>query len=799
MTAIIFLIAALAFAQPGASVAGVVVDAQGAAVPGAVVRLYARGRAAQLTTTTDAAGAYRFARLAPGDYLLDAEAPGFARAPAGEARVAAGAETKLDLTLQPAGVRSEIVITAAGTPQAVDEVSKAVTVVEQAEIDARDEFYLAEALRTVPGLRVRQLGGPGAQTTIRTRGLRNQDTAVLLDGMRIRDAAAPQGDAVSLIGSLAVTDISRVEVVRGSGSSLYGTNAIGGVVNLVTDEGGGTPRGSVLLEGGSLSLFRGRAQVAGGAAGERIAYSAGLSHFNITRGVDGDDASRNTSFQGRVLFRLAPRATLAARLYAADAFLQLNEGPDIIGALPATGVVAAVPLASAELRRYEAGTPREDLNVGDATFIPSINDPDGSQAARFFAGALTLNGSLGRGASYTVAYQGFTSGRTTRDGPGGVSPFEPFGGNTRANNDGRIDTLEARVDLQLGRANLLTAGYEFEREGFDARSVPTDPRGATSVEVSERSHAVFVQDQWRLFDDRLQFAASFRAQFFALRPPSFTPAAGAPYAGSFSAPPDAYTGDGSVAYLVRSTGTKLRAHAGNGYRAPSLYERFGTFFSGFSNSFVALSDPRLRPDRSFAFDVGLDQSLADNRVRASATYFYTRLQEVVGFGQPAQPDPYGRFFSGYLNTRGGLARGLELSLASTPWRSLGLNAAYTYTNSDERTPVDGVVRALAIPDHQFSLVATQRLGARVLVNFDLLAASSYLAPLFRTVPPYDQRVYRFAGPVKADLGASYTLPLSEAKSLRFFGKVDNLFGREYFEDGFRTPGRVGVGGLAFNF
>ena len=307
MTAIIYLIAALAFTQPGASVAGVVVDAQGAAVPGAVVRLYARGRAAQLTTTTDAAGAYRFARLAPGDYLLDAEAPGFARAAAGEARVEAGAETKLDLTLQPAGVRSEIVITAAGTPQAVDEVSKAVTVVEQAEIDARDEFYLAEALRTVPGLRVRQLGGPGAQTTIRTRGLRNQDTAVLLDGMRIRDAAAPQGDAVSLIGSLAVTDISRVEVVRGSGSSLYGTNAIGGVVNLVTDEGGGTPRGSVLLEGGSLGLFRGRAQVAGGAAGERIAYSAGLSHFNVTRGVDGDDASRNTSFQGRVLFRLTPR------------------------------------------------------------------------------------------------------------------------------------------------------------------------------------------------------------------------------------------------------------------------------------------------------------------------------------------------------------------------------------------------------------------------------------------------------------------------------------------------------------
>ena len=83
--------------------------------------------------------------------------------------------------------------------------------------------------------------------------------------------------------------MSRVEVLRGSGSWLYGTNAIGGVVNIITDEGGGQPaRGKVLVEGGGLGLFRGRAQVAGATGASRVLYSAGVSHFNVGRGIDGE-------------------------------------------------------------------------------------------------------------------------------------------------------------------------------------------------------------------------------------------------------------------------------------------------------------------------------------------------------------------------------------------------------------------------------------------------------------------------------------------------------------------------------
>ena len=155
-------------------------------------------------------------------------------------------------------------VTASGTPQAPEQVSKAITVIDQSDVDTRDASTLSDAIDLAPGVRVQQLGGPGGFTTVQIRGLRTEDTAVLVDGLRLRDASATQADASGLIEDLLFTDASRVEVMNGSGSSLYGTNAIGGVINVITDEGGGRTRGSVLLEGGSLGTFRGKAQLAGG-------------------------------------------------------------------------------------------------------------------------------------------------------------------------------------------------------------------------------------------------------------------------------------------------------------------------------------------------------------------------------------------------------------------------------------------------------------------------------------------------------------------------------------------------------
>src|SRR6266446_4514344 len=576
--------ASAVFAQNSAGGAQInvrVTDPQGAILPNAEVTLYTRDSRIRINGLTDNTGTCRFERLAPGEYLIEAEATGFARAATRVVRIERNSNASLDISLPLAGVSEQVVVTAQGTAQPVDEVSKAVSVVDRQEIDERDESAIAESLRTVPGLRVQQLGGPGSFTSIKTRGLRNEDTAVLIDGLRFRDAAAPQGDASGFLEDLIVTDVSRVEVLRGSGSSLYGSNAIGGVINLVTDEGVGPIHGNVLAEGGGLGMFRGGGQVAGGARNNSVVYSAGFSHLNVSRGIDGHDAARNTSGQGRLLFRFSPTTTLSGRIYAAKSRLDLNNSPDAIGTVPATGIIDAIPLSLTEQRRYEAGVPISLLNIGSATFIPAANDPDNRRESDFFSGAVVFTQRPTEAFGYTLSYQGLATNRSSINGPLGVD-FQPFGGTSRSDFDGRIRTFGARFDVRAGRANFITGGYEFESENFKNPSFQPNPADNSNVDVTQKSHAFFVQDQLRFMEDRLQTSGAFRAQFFRLQQPLFTPAASAPYRGiTFLSPPTAFTGDGSVAYLFRSSGTKLRAHIGNGYRAPSLFERFGASFDSF--------------------------------------------------------------------------------------------------------------------------------------------------------------------------------------------------------------------------
>jgi vitamin B12 transporter len=777
------------FAQTAATLTGRVVDPQGAGVPGASVTLYARDHRVRLTTSTDATGVYRFERLALGSYLVEAEAPGFARTTARELRVEHDRAVTLEIQLQLAGVRTEVIITASGTPQLIDEVSKAISVVTDDEIDQRDEFSLGEALRSSPGLRVQQLGGPGAFTTIKTRGLRNEDTAVLIDGFRFRDAASTQGDVTAFLQDLMVVNTNRLEVLRGAGSSLYGSHAIGGVVNVVTEAGGGRPRGQFQLEGGSLGLFRGRATFAGGLANDRLLYSAGLAHLNVAHGVDGDDPARNTSGQMRLQYNLTPSLSLTGRIFATGAFLKLNDSPF---AAPNQSVtpppLIAIALALDQQRLREAGQP---FVLGNANFIPALDDPDNSRSSDLFAGAFTLAHRVGEALTYRLSYSGVDTERIFRDGPAGVRSEPQF--NNRTDIDGRTDTFEAQAQIGAGGFNFVTAGYEFEREQFRSRS--RDPNTDTLARVTQRSHTLFVQDQIRLLADRLQFSVAGRVQSFDLSRPVFTPSTFSPYASAhIESSKTAYTGDASTAYFITRAGTKLRAHAGSGYRVPSSFERFGsTFFAG---AFSFFGDPRLGPERSISFDGGIDQTLIGNRLRASATYFYTRLQEVIVFdssgGINPAIDPFRRS-GGYRNTGGGLARGVELSVTAAPTRTLDLSAAYTYTNANARDPnATGTTRLFGISDHLFSLQAYQCLGRRIGVGFDLIAYSEYAAPL-------SGRAYIFKGPVKADLGFSYKLPLSEFRSIRLYGKVENLFDREYFENGFRTPGRVGVAGVTFHF
>ncbi|HZF40048.1 MAG TPA: TonB-dependent receptor, partial [Blastocatellia bacterium] len=535
---------------------------------------------------------------------------------------------------------------------------------------------------------------------------------------------------------------------------------------------------------------------------DRLFYSAGLSQLNVTNGVDGDDRARQTSLQGLLGYHFTPNVTLSGRVYENDAFAALNNSPAAAPGFtppPSGALVRAIPLDRDEQRRVESrGVPLtpDNYNRGGANFIPDLNDPDNRRKSDFFSGALNFTQRLNDRASYRLSYHRVDVNRSFLDGPLGIGKFGEPAFTSISDFAGDIDTFTSRADLRLGGANLLTAGYEFERESYEDFSTdesPAPPRAALGIR--QRSHTFFAQNQTRLLADRLQLSLAFRLQGFDLSRPSFS--GGAPrYVGvSFDAPPNAYTGDGSVAYLFRATNTKLRAHVGNGYRAPSLFERFGASF--FGNDFTPLGDPRLKPERSIAVDGGIDQTFMRGRARVSATYFYTRLQNIIDFGSPPPGDPFGRIFGGYLNLGGGLARGVELSAEMSPTRSTSLFASYTYTNADQRAP--NAAGRLAIPgtsDHLFTLVATQRVGKRVDVTFDLSAVSDY-SPSFPS-PSFDT-LYIFDGYVKADLVAGYTLPIDDRLSLRFYGKVENVFDRAYTESGFRAPGAFFVGGAAFRF
>jgi outer membrane cobalamin receptor len=786
-------------AQSGASLAGSVRDPQGQPVPDATLTLVSRTGAAGSATTSDSSGGYRLDGLPEGDYLLRASAPGFALFLAENIHLGAGAVQTREVALQLEGVHEEVVVTASGTPQLPEHVSKATTVIDQADADARDASALSDVVALAPGVRVQQLGGWGAFTTIQIRGLRTEDTAILVDGLRLRDASATQADASGLIEDLLFTNASQIEVMRGAGSSLYGTNAIGGVINVITDEGGGRTRGSVLLEGGSLGTSRGRAQLAGGFLSDRIEYSLGVADTDVTSGVGGDAPFRDTSVQSRVTFHLSPSIRLTARLFGADSFSKVRGEPDIIGSPSGLGIMNAIPLSPALVSLYQGGTPLSQMNTGYATFIPAPDDPDSTRAARFVDAALVLNGQASPTLDYSASYQLISNGRRYGNGPAGVD-FQPSS-STLSRYDGRIQTADAQVHYHLGPYNLLSGGYEFENENYaNDNTQQYVPAATSAVNITQLSQSVFVQDQARFFADRLQLSGAFRAQYFALDAPVFTPLASAPYEGiAFSAPPPAYTGDGSAAYFFRKTETKLRAHVGRGYRAPSLFERFGAGYDpvfGYS----VYGDPRLRPEHSTGLDAGIDQTFFHGRLKTSASYFYTWLRDVINFDtsgliNPAT-DPFGRSI-GYLNTQGGISRGVETSAAIAPTRSLKVTTAYTYVNAIERTPIVGdVLQTFVVPKNQFSLQVTEQATSRLMLIFDTIESSSYLAPIYGDVVT---QTYRFEGLHKVNAGASYRVPIKEYRSIRLFVRANNIFNQTYFENGFPTAGRTALGGLQYEF
>src|SRR6185503_12172607 len=282
---LLFLIVPNVFAQDGARVKGTVTDEVGAKVVGANVTLRSR-LGPQQSTSTNQAGAYEFANLRAGMYLIEIRAEGFATFTSRDTQVK-NSDVVIDVQLRPAGISENVIITATGTLQRADKIAKVVSTLEADELDARDELTLAEGLRGVPGVRIQQQGSLGSLTSIRLRGQRTADTSILLDGLRLRDAGDINGSAASLMADLVPIALNHLEILRGSGSTLYGTHAIGGVINAIPDDGASGLHFSAGFEGGSLSTFRERLSMSGGR--DNVGFNLGLHRIDVRSGVDDND------------------------------------------------------------------------------------------------------------------------------------------------------------------------------------------------------------------------------------------------------------------------------------------------------------------------------------------------------------------------------------------------------------------------------------------------------------------------------------------------------------------------------
>src|SRR5438045_5798544 len=143
-----------------------------------------------------------------------------------------------------------VVVGATRIPTPVREVASSVTVITAADIEARQQRSLPDILRSVPGVNIVQTGGAGGQTSLFLRGANPNHTKVLLDGIDIADPSTPSG-AID-ISKLLAGDIAKVEVLRGPQGALYGSDAIGGVVNIITQSGAGPMTTTAHRESGRL-------------------------------------------------------------------------------------------------------------------------------------------------------------------------------------------------------------------------------------------------------------------------------------------------------------------------------------------------------------------------------------------------------------------------------------------------------------------------------------------------------------------------------------------------------------------
>lgn len=414
-----------------------------------------------------------------------------------------------------------VVVTASRLAEDPDEVGSSVSVVTASDLRRAQHRMVLDALREVPALDVVRTGPPGGDTSVFLRGANSEHTLVLIDGVEVNDPISP-GRTFDF-GHLTADNIERIEVIRGPQSVLYGSDAMGGVVNIITRRGEGDPRARYFAEAGSFGTYRGGVSLSGGT--DLVNYSLGASSVR-----SGGISSADTDLPGNSERDGYRNSTVSAR----------------IGVTPHELVEIDVLVRASDARS------EIDNFAGDFGDDPN-RVLDTTQWLLKVEPRLTLFDGLWEqalGVSVTEI------AREDDNPPDASHPGELL----FSSFDSRILDLDWQHHLHLHEANTVTGGVEFEEDSGESFFHSDGGFGPfTSVFRRERARtrSGYLQDRLHLWD-RFTATAGVRIDDHE----EF---------GTHT------TWRLTGAYFLESTGTKLRGTVGTGFKAPSLFQLFSTF------------------------------------------------------------------------------------------------------------------------------------------------------------------------------------------------------------------------------
>jgi len=454
-----------------------------------------------------------------------------------------------------------VVVTATRIEQPIADIGTTITVVENPQIQEQKIDRVGDVLRQVPGVQVTQSGSPGSVTGVSIRGATSAQTLILVDGVEVNAGATGSFG----IANLTTDNLDRVEILRGAGGSLYGSQAIGGVVNVLSQEGQGPPTASLVSAGGNRATSQQVATVSGAAG--NLGYSGAVSYFSTEGFRPVNDNSDNLSGSARLDYHLGDDTVIRgfARYIASNVSL-----PDYL-------VFSGVPL---DPTAHE----RDEFMLFKGEVEHHFGDNLLARASAFFLRQ-----------DVRVNAPPF---------PGGIVFGAPYFETDSIPEETRGGNAEAIYTWAPGFRTL--AGFDFLDRWLRSGSfcsfcdpLPPFAAGVSKFNARRQEYAGYVEQEASLFNDHVLVTGGFRVDGNSQFGKQVSPA-------------------WSVAIPLTKISTTLRGSYSEGFRAPAFNE---LYYPDYGN-------PRLKPEISSEYDGGFTTNFGE-RASLTATYFSRRVRNLI--------------------------------------------------------------------------------------------------------------------------------------------------------------------------